>query len=223
MFVLSTVVKLVTGLLGLFIVTRLVGKKALSEFTPFDFIYALVLGGILESGLFMTDVRFWHILLALAVWGALIFFIEAVVETAGPIKTWVKGTPSVLVLEGKVNAGELKRSHIELEQLRGMLRQEGCFSLGVVDNLVMETDGQVSLMRSEEGEDAFTYMLIDEKDVEPHALEAIGKDEAWLRESLADIGHTDTNRIFYAEWSKKNGFYVVCYEDTIDEKLRFES
>lgn len=120
MFALTIVLKLIIGLIGLFIVTRLVGKKALSEFTPFDFIYALVLGGILESGLFMGEIKIWHMLLALVVWGILIYLIETVVQMVNPIKTWVRGTPSVLIIDGKINLGEMKRTHIELEHLRGM-------------------------------------------------------------------------------------------------------
>lgn len=45
----SITMKLVFGLIGLLLVVRLLGKKSMSEITPFDLVYTLVLGGILEE------------------------------------------------------------------------------------------------------------------------------------------------------------------------------
>lgn len=43
--VFSITMKLVFGLIGLLLVVRLFGKKSMSEVTPFDLVYTLVLGG----------------------------------------------------------------------------------------------------------------------------------------------------------------------------------
>lgn len=223
MLMLNVTVKLIAGLIGLFVVTRLVGKKALSEFTPFDFIYALVLGGILEESLYDDQVTILHILLALAAWGVLIFISEALIQNVESLKTWMKGKPSVLVHNAKLNYGELKRNHIELEQLRGMLRQQGSFSLESVRHAVMELDGQVSLKFRDEPPDVFTYLLVDEGVPEYGALETIEKDENWLLKSMAELGYTDLKKILYTEWSEERGFYVIPYDDVIDRDMRIES
>lgn len=94
--------------------------------------------------------------------------------------------------------------------------------MAAVDNLIMETDRQTSLMRSDT-EDAFTYMLIDESDIIDYALETIGRDENWLIKELAERGYTDLKAVYYVEWSRKRGFHIIPYKDTIDEKIRVES
>ena len=43
--------KLFFGFIALAIVMRIVGKKALSEVTPYDIIYSFVLGGIVEESI----------------------------------------------------------------------------------------------------------------------------------------------------------------------------
>ena len=48
--------KLFFGLLALLVVTRLLGKKEMSQLTPFDFIYSIVLGGILEESIYDNKV-----------------------------------------------------------------------------------------------------------------------------------------------------------------------
>ena len=45
-------IKAIGGLISLLIVIRLLGKKELSQVTPFDFVYLLVLGGFLEEGMY---------------------------------------------------------------------------------------------------------------------------------------------------------------------------
>ena len=40
--------KLIIGLIALMVVIRLLGKKHLAEMTPYDIIYLIVFGGILE-------------------------------------------------------------------------------------------------------------------------------------------------------------------------------
>ena len=91
MFYLTIGIKLVAGLVSLFLVTRLVGKKSLSEFTPFDFVYALVLGGILEETLYDEQVTVLHLLFAVAIWGLLIYSMESLIQRAERLKTWIHG------------------------------------------------------------------------------------------------------------------------------------
>ena len=43
---------------------------------------------------------------------------------------------------------------------------------------------------NENEEDVFTYLLVDDKEPEEQSLVTIGKDEAWLRSSLAEAGHS---------------------------------
>lgn len=124
--------KLFTGLLGLLLVVRLLGKKSLSALTPFDLIYTLVLGGILEEALYDDQVNIGHLLVALALWGCLIYIIERLVQKNDRINRWLKGEPAVLVRNGMFNLAEMKRSKVEFEQLRELARQQQCFSLANV-------------------------------------------------------------------------------------------
>lgn len=220
MFYLTIGIKLVAGLVSLFLVTRLVGKKSLSEFTPFDFVYALVLGGILEETLYDEQVTVLHLLFAVAIWGLLIYSMESLIQRAERLKTWIHGEPAVLIHDHRLNLGALKRNHIELEQLRGMLRQEGSFSLRRVRYAIMEVDGNVSVMIDDAGEDVFSYMVIDEGVIETGTLETLGKDAQWLR---AELGRSDTENLVYAEWSAEEGFYLIDYDEVLDEKIRIES
>ena len=53
--------KLFFGLIALLVVTRLLGKKEMSQLTPFDFIYSLVLSGILVERIYDDKVSTLHV------------------------------------------------------------------------------------------------------------------------------------------------------------------
>ena len=101
-----------------------------------------------------------------------------------------------------------------------MLRQEGSFSLRRVRYAIIEVDGNVSVMIDDAGEDVFSYMVIDEGVIETGTLETLGKDAQWLR---AELGRSDTENLVYAEWSAEEGFYLIDYDEVLDEKIRIES
>ncbi|MBM6613342.1 DUF421 domain-containing protein [Desemzia sp. RIT804] len=212
MFV-SIGIKLIVGLMGLLLVMRILGKKTMSEITPFDLVYTLVLGGILEESLYDDAIHIGHILFALLIWGILIYCIEVFVQKNDKANQLVKGKPSVLVNDGKLNVQELEKNHMEMEQLRALLRNQDCFSLKEAKHVILETGGEVSVMKNTEVESVLTILLIDEGQVEINSLRSIGKDESWLREKLTKEGYDNPKKIIYGEWSKESGFYIVPYPE----------
>jgi uncharacterized membrane protein YcaP (DUF421 family) len=49
---------------------------------------------------------------------------------------------SILIHNGKLHMEELRNNHLEMEQLRTMLRLEGIFSWREIKDLYSETSGQ---------------------------------------------------------------------------------
>ncbi|MGG6445346.1 hypothetical protein [Pseudobacillus badius] len=76
---LDITLKIVVGLVTLLLVIRLLGKKELSQMTPFDLIYLILLGSFLEEAMFDQKISILQVLYAVALWGMLIYFIEKMV------------------------------------------------------------------------------------------------------------------------------------------------
>lgn len=214
----STGVKLVVGLIGLFVIMRILGKKTLSEVTPFDLIYTLVLGGIVEGALYDDAVHIGHMLFALAIWGMLIYIIEVFVQKADKPNRIIKGKPSILIRDGKLNIVEIEKNHIEMEQLRTLLRSQNCFSLKEAQHAILETGGEISVMRKADAKSELSILLIDEGRIEKDALENIGKDEQWLLEELAKETSEKAEDVIYAEWTEEQGLYAIPYSATVQDK-----
>lgn len=127
MLYLDTVIKLALGLGALLAVTRLLGKKELGQFTPFDFVYALILGSLLEESLYDHKISIWQMLFGVAVWAVLIYIVEILVGKNDKLRRLFKGSSTRLMKDGKLDLEKLNKNHIEMEQLRTMLRQKEYF------------------------------------------------------------------------------------------------
>ncbi|OCA82977.1 hypothetical protein A8F94_17675 [Bacillus sp. FJAT-27225] len=217
--------KLVVGFFALVAITRVLGKKEMSQVTPYDFVYAIILGGIIEESIYDDKVSIFHVLFGVLVWGIVIFSVEKLTEKYDKIRKPLKGTVSVLVKDGEIDHKEMRKNSLEMEQLRSMLRTQGLFSLKEVKYVFMETGGQISVMKHANADpvtpetlnvdakdDHPSLMLVDEGKINEDALRTAGKDENWLLEELSKEGHNDISKIYYAEWSEQQGFYIKEFE-----------
>ena len=220
--VFTIILKLFFGLFGLLLVARLLGKKTLSEITPFDLIYTLVLGGILEESIYDDNVSVFHVLFAIALWALLIYFIEEFVKKNETINRWLKGEPAVLIHNGQLNIQEITRNHIEMEQLRTMLRQQQCFSLANAKYVVLENAGQISVLTHSEDEQTLAIMLVDQGNIQYPVMQSHHLSETWLREELQKHGYSSFKNLIYVEWSQDNGFYIITKAETIQARYRID-
>lgn len=214
--------KLIFGLIGLLLVVRLLGKKSLSDITPFDLIYTLVLGGILEESIYDPKINIGHLLVGIILWGSLIYFIEKVVQKNEKINRWLKGEPSVLIKDGVLNLKEINRNKIEMEQLRQLARQNQCFSLQNAKHIVLENAGQISLAVQSEEDKVLSVMLIDQGHLQEEVLKTHQLITSWLKASLQQRGFKNISELVYVEWSEENGLYIVTNDDVIEKIYRID-
>ena len=138
--------KIIVGLISLLVVIRLLGKKELSQVTPFDFVYLLILGSFVEEGIYDEKVSALHIIYTIFLWGVLIYCIEKLTVKFEWFRKLLKGECSHLIIKGKVDLKALDKNKIEMEQLRILLRNQGYFSVAEVEHATLETNGALSVL-----------------------------------------------------------------------------
>ncbi|MFF2752437.1 DUF421 domain-containing protein [Psychrobacillus sp. NPDC058041] len=220
----DTIVKLIVGLTALLIVIRLLGKKELAQLTPYDFIYTLVIGGVLEESLFDQNVQITHFLAAISVWAILILLIEIATKYWDPIRILLKGEPVKLISDGKLDMNKFNKHHLEMEQLRSALRKQGIFSIREVRDLYLEPGGDITInkysrydpvtnedIHLKKDDQEPSLLFVDDGKIKDDILNVAGKDRVWLLTKLSQLGYTNTKRIAYCEWSKTEGFFIKTY------------
>lgn len=193
----------------------------MAQLTPFDFIYSIVLGGLLAQIIFNEKVTIWLGLFAVSLWGALLYVIEILSQRFDNVRLLLKGEASIIIQDGEVNIKEWKRNHLEMEQIRTILRQEGIFSFREVQDLYIEPGGKFSVKKYKKYDhvtpemldiqpkkESLTFMLVDDGTINSHILEDCGKTKEWLLEQLRQENYPNVKDVLYAEWSETDGFFV---------------
>jgi uncharacterized membrane protein YcaP (DUF421 family) len=219
--IISYFVKLTSGLIGVMIILRLLGPKELAQITPLDFVYALILGSIVEESLYETDTPFYHMLMMLAYWAMLIYAIERFAMKNERFRRLTKGSAQMLINDGKIDKKVLDRNNMDVDEVRELLRMKGVFSLREVRHAIMETSGLLSIIRyadeepptrsevlEDHRENSISYLFIDGGEVGYKALKAAGFDEDWLKRNVEEDTGVRIKDIFIAEWNETEGFYI---------------
>lgn len=211
--------KLLIGAIGIFVVIRLLGKKPMSELTPFDLIYVVLLGALVEESIYDDAVNVLHVIFTVILWGAFVYVVEKLLEKTAKISTLIEGEPSVLIDRGRLNMKELNDNHLDMEQLRTMLRLNGCYAINDCYYAILEVNGGLTVITKDEKE-VPTFLLVEEGVIVEKTLAGTGHNEKWLRAKLDDLGFPEMENILYCEWhAEKEEMYVETYDQTINEKI----
>jgi len=112
----------------------------------------------------------------------------------------------------------MRKANYTLNDLLEQLRAKDVFALSEVAYAVLETDGTLSVLKSgAEHQPTMQdlglpphpavltrYLVLDGK-VHPRALQAAGRNEAWLRRELGTMGIKDVGDAFFVSFNNETG------------------
>lgn len=137
-------------LLVLLFVTRILGRRTLSEMTFYDFVIGLVIGHI--GGAVITEPEFtvWHGMTALATMTLWVLALNILCLKSIPARKLIEAEPLMVMHHGKILENNLKKRYYNINDLLEMLREQGIFDPDQVEVALLEPDGQLSVMKKPE-------------------------------------------------------------------------
>ncbi len=216
------IIELIVGFFCLLLFTRLIGKTQITQLTAFDFISALIMGELLGNAIYDDDTGVVEILVAITVWGLLIFAIQLMGQKSITLRKLLEGKPSLVVQKGVIDRQELKKNRMNINELQTLLRNKDVFSVREVEYAILEQNGSLTVLRKPEfdtptlkdlnlpiNSKSLPTLLISDGVILNQDLLKIGKNEFWLKTELKQQGYIDINSIFCAEWREEDGLYII--------------
>lgn len=137
--------------LFVFAITRVVGRRELSSLEPFDLIMLVVIGDLVQQGVTQSDDSVTGIVIVLAVVTLMTASFAYLNFRFPRLRPWMEGRPVVLIDNGSVIEGNLRRERLTLSEVEAEARQQQIASLEQVRWAVLERNGQISFIPA--GED----------------------------------------------------------------------
>ena len=134
------------SLLVLFLLTKLMGYKEISQLSLFDYIVGISIGSVAAEMATNLEAKWWYGVTAMCIYAGAEILISFLSQKSGAARKVIEGEPIVLVREGKLYKKAMKKARIETDDLLSAARSAGYFNLADIDCAVMETSGKISFL-----------------------------------------------------------------------------
>lgn len=213
-------------LIILFFITKMMGKKQISELNFFDYIVGITIGSIAADISLDIEKNMIAGIAALFIYGFISYIISFVSIKSILARRFFIGVPTVLVEKGKIIESGLKKSKIDVNDLLMEARENGYFNLDEIDYALMEVNGNISFLPKEKekpvtkrdmkikcsNEGLTVNGIIDGKYM-VNNMKAINKDKEWLDHELKVNGYDNYDNILLA--TIDNNYKVTIYEKNV--------
>jgi uncharacterized membrane protein YcaP (DUF421 family) len=143
------------------VVSKIAGLRSFTTFSGFDFLITLAMGALLATTITSQEVSIVEGVVAIAV----LYLFQMIVAWArqhwGFVKKWVDNAPVLLMLDGELLHKNLNRVRITEDELKAKLRQEGIGNYRQVKTMVLESSGNISVIKDAEASSAFDPGMLD--------------------------------------------------------------
>ena len=127
-----------------FLLTRVVGRRELSQLEPFDVILLVVVGDLVQQGVTQSDYSVTGALTVIATIGVLSVLVSWLTYRFRWVRAVSEGEPVVLVQDGEPIQRNMRRERITLQDIEEEARQKQITSISELRWAILENDGRIS-------------------------------------------------------------------------------
>lgn len=215
---------------ALLVLARILGKKQLGQLTFFHYITGITFGSIASEIASQHETPFLDGMISLIWWSLLTMLMSVITIKSKKVRVLVDDKPTIVIKNGLILEGGLKKARLHADELTMMLREQSVFSVSEVDVAILETTGNLSILKKVAEQPATkldvkadvsppTYLpteLISDGQIIIENLLELDLTEDWLMKKLRKQNIKDAQDVFYAMVNDDGSLYVSLK----DEKRR---
>ncbi len=122
------------------------GRRQMLQISLLDYLIIALLGSAVETGLYLGGGSFWAGLVSAATLLIANLTLNRLQTRSPLLARLFRGSPVLLVHEGRILAPQLRRMHLTKEDLMAAIRLRGFDRLDAVRFAVMEANGEVTVV-----------------------------------------------------------------------------
>lgn len=195
--VLTTIFHSTVSVVILFILTRIMGKKQLSQLTFFDYVVGISIGSIAADFAVDSSINYTKGITGLIIYALFPIILSLISLKNYKFRQLLDGKPTILVNKGQIVEENLKKVKLTINDVLEECRLKNAFNLAYVEFAILETSGNVSVelkshyqpLTPKDMNIQTTYkglcvnVIIDGEVLDDH-LHMLSKNREWLQEEL---------------------------------------
>ena len=195
--VLDVVLRSFISLITLFLVTKALGKKQVSQLSLFDYVIGISIGNFAAEATINTESQYMNGITSVVVFGLVAYLISYGTMKSMKMRRFFMGVPTILIQDGKLIKKNLKKVKFDLNDLLEECRSNNYFDISQIKYAIMEVNGKLSILPKDENrnvtledmnlkpdKEGLCANVIIDGNIMYNNLKLVHKDEEWLLKQL---------------------------------------
>ncbi|MFB5089270.1 DUF421 domain-containing protein [Psychrobacillus sp. PGGUH221] len=228
---LDVIVRSLTFVIFLFFVTKMLGKKQISQLSFFEYVTGITIGSIAAEVIMGLEQNMFLGFLAIVIVSILPFLGGIVSLKSKKFRDFTEGKGTIFIKDGKIMEENLKKERYTVDEMLELLRKKDVFQVSDVEYAILEATGELSVLLKKENQPLTAKdlnikvasikepqtVIMDGKILD-EPLSTIGYNRGWLKTELEKLGVTIEN-VFVGQVNS----YGELTVDVFDDKLQVPS
>lgn len=211
----------------LFILTKIMGQREMSQLSIFDYFITITIGSIAAEMSTSLESNFIQPVVAMIVYAVITLIVSFLNTKFVKLRPILSGKTLILYDNGTLFKENFKKAKVDLNEFLVQCRTSGFFDLSDIKTALLEENGKISFLPYSDRRPAnpndfnikpkedgiVTNLILDGKTME-ETLKEIGFNKVWLMEMLQKQGITKIDNIFLATYNTAGDLSVYLTNNT---------
>lgn len=217
-------------IIGLFIITKLLGKKQLSKLSFFEYIVGITVGDIAGTLSMDSELDVTNGITSILIWSLFPLVISQISLRYKGFRDLIDGHATVFVENGKILERNLRKEKYSIDEFMEQLRKKDVFNIDNIEFATLESNGDFSVLLKKECQpvtygDLFSNVpqvkepqtVIMDGIILDEPLAKLGLNRGWLKAQLEKQG-VIVESIFLAQVNSQGNVSFDLYDDKMKPK-----
>lgn len=224
----EVIIRSLFSLLTLFFLTKLLGKKQVSQLSLFDYVIGISIGNFAAEISINTDVPYINGIVAVIVFGIFAYLISVGTMKSIILRRFFIGTPTVLIQNGNPMYKNMKKVKFDVNDLLEECRNNNYFDVSQIEYALLEANGKLSILPKSENTpltrkdmnvksekaSLVANIIIDGKFMNNN-IKNMNKDISWIKSNLKVMGYKNISNILLATLDANEKINVYLKDNNI--------
>ncbi|BBF41693.1 hypothetical protein lbkm_0373 [Lachnospiraceae bacterium KM106-2] len=216
------------------ILSRLMGRKAISQMTFFDFVVGITLGSITSNLLSDKNHPVVSSTTGLIIISLLVIILDYIHLKSYKTAKIIDSEPVVLVENGNMVNKNFLKTRITILEFMQLLREKNCFNIADIEYAILETNGKLSVLFKSQKQaltpsdmkipteyKGLTKDIILDGNIMFENLKEVKQTKDWLLNELKHFNVSNVNNVFYAGLDTSGKLYVSIKNNSSEKEGKY--
>lgn len=222
--------RVITIMILFLIITLITGRRKMGEIPVFDFLVFVTLSSVVGADIADPDIKHLPTAYAVVLISLLQFLYGVIIINNRKLGKLLTFEPIVVIENGQLVKGNLKKIKYSIDTILMMLRDKDIFDLSEVEFAIVESTGNLSVLKKTENLSAtvkdvggnalykgLSVPVIVEGVLYEDNMKRLNITKEWLLKEIGKLGMKSEEYVFFAAMNAQGSLYVSQGKENINE------